>query len=123
MLKLFKSKNLQSVKHGFFGRSGGVSTGIYSSLNLSEKTADSAVNICANRALVMDELEISNQKVFFPNQQHTNKSVFIDKETDFDKIGMCQQMQSLPISMVLGLEYLLLIAALFWPMNVKVDSF
>ena len=86
MLKLFKSKNLQSVKHGFFGRSGGVSTGIYSSLNLSEKTADSAVNICANRALVMDELEISNQKVFFPNQQHTNKSVFIDKETDFDKI-------------------------------------
>ena len=86
MLKFFKSKNLQSVKHGFFGRSGGVSTGIFSSLNLSEKTADSAVNICANRALVMDELEISNQKVFFPNQQHTNKSVFIDKATDLDNI-------------------------------------
>ena len=30
---MFKSKNLQSVKHGFFGRSGGLSTGIYSSLN------------------------------------------------------------------------------------------
>ena len=86
MLKFFKSKNLQSVKHGFFCRSGGESTGIYSSLNLSEKTADSAVNICANRALVMDELEISSQKVFFPNQQHTNKLVFIDKKTDFDKI-------------------------------------
>ena len=45
MLKLFKSKNLQSVKHGFFGRSGGVSTGIYSSLNLAEKTGYSAGNI------------------------------------------------------------------------------
>ena len=86
MLKLFKSKNLQSVKHGFFGRSGGVSTGIYSSLNLSEKTADSAMNICANRALVMDKLEITSQKIFFPNQQHTNKSVFINKETDLDNI-------------------------------------
>ena len=86
MLKFFKSKNLQSVKHGFFGRSGGLSTGIYSSLNLSEKTADSAVNICANRALVLDELEIPSQKFFFPNQQHTNKSVFINKETDLDNI-------------------------------------
>ena len=74
MLKLFKSKNLQSVKHGFFGRSGGVSTGIYSSLNLSEKTADRAVNICANRALVMGELEISNQKFSFQtNSIQTNQ--------------------------------------------------
>ena len=71
----------------------------------------------------MGELEISNQKVFFPNQQHTNKSVFIDKETDFDKIRHVPAMQSLPISMVLGLEYLLLIAPLFWPMKVKAVSF
>ena len=86
MIKMFKSKNLQSVKHGFFGRSGGVSTGVYSSLNLSENTTDSKANIYANMALVLDALDISSQKVFFPNQQHTNKSVFIDKETDIDKI-------------------------------------
>ena len=60
MLKFFKSKNLQAVKHGFFGRSGGLSTGIYSSLNLSEKTADSAVNIGANRALVMDAVSYTH---------------------------------------------------------------
>ena len=78
---MFKSKNLQSVKHGFFGRLGGVSTGIYSSLNLSEKTTDSKANIYANRALVMDELDISSQKVFFPNQQHTSNVVLIDKTT------------------------------------------
>ena len=64
---MFKSKNLQSVKHSFFGRSGGVSTGIYSSLNLSENTTDSKANISANRALVLDALDISSQKkVFFP---------------------------------------------------------
>ncbi len=87
MVNLFKSKNLQYVKHGFFDRSGGVSTGIYSSLNLSEKTSDRKVNIDANRALVMDELKISSQKVFFPNQQHTANVVFIDKKTDFDKLS------------------------------------
>ena len=74
-------------KHGFFCRSGGFSTGIYSSLNLSEKTTDSKANIHANRALVMDELDLSSQKVFFPNQQHTNNVVFIDKKTDFDEIS------------------------------------
>ena len=85
---MFKSKNLQSVKHGFFSRTGGLSTGIYSSLNLSEKTTDSKANIYANRALVMDELDISGQKVFFPNQQHTNNVVVIDNKTDFDKISL-----------------------------------
>ena len=87
MVNMFKSKNLQSVKHGFFARSGGVSTGIYSSLNLSKKTTDSKANIYANRALVADELDISSQRVFFPNQQHTSNVVFIDKKTDFDKIS------------------------------------
>ena len=87
MVKMFKSKNLQSVKHSFFGRSGGVSTGIYSSLNLSENTTDSKANIYANRALVLDALDISSQKVFFPNQQHTNNVVFIDKKADFDKLS------------------------------------
>ena len=85
MLKIFKSKNLQSVKHGFFGSSGGVSTGIYSSLNMSEKTSDSDVNINTNRKLVMEKLEISNQKVFFPNQQHTSSVMLIDERTDLAK--------------------------------------
>jgi YfiH family protein len=87
MVKMFKSLNLQSVKHGFFGRIGGVSTGIYSSLNLSENTTDSKANIYANKALVLDALDISSRKVFFPNQKHTNSVVFIDKKADFDKLS------------------------------------
>ncbi len=88
MVNIFKSEKLQSVKHGFFGRSGGVSTGVYSSLNFSEKTADSKANIYVNKAVAMDELGISNQKVFFPNQQHTNDVIVIDNKTDFDKISL-----------------------------------
>ena len=87
MVNMFKSKKLQSVKHGFFGRSGGVSTGVYSSLNLSEKTTDIKSKIYANRALVMDVLDISSQKLFFPNQQHTSNVIVMDKNTDFDKVS------------------------------------
>jgi len=87
MINMFKSKKLQCVRHGFFGRSGGVSTGLYSSLNSSEKTTDRKANIYANRALVMDELDISGQKVFFPNQQHTSNVAVIDKKTDFEKVS------------------------------------
>ena len=86
MLRMFKSKNLHSVKHGFFGRSGGVSTGLYSSLNLSEKTADSKENVYQNKRLILDTLELSNKNVFFPNQQHTNNVVFIDKKTDLEEV-------------------------------------
>ena len=86
MLKMFKSKNLQSVKHGFFGRSGGVSTGDYLSLNLSEKTTDSKVNVYQNKRLILDKLELSNKNVFIPNQQHTSNVLFIDKKTDLDEV-------------------------------------
>ena len=86
MLKMFKSKNLQSVKHGFFGRSGGVSIGEYSSLNLSEKTTDRKENVYQNKRLILDKLELSNRNVFFPNQQHTNNVVFIDKKTDLEEV-------------------------------------
>ena len=83
---MFESKNLKSVKHGFFGRSGGVSTGLYSSLNLSEKTTDSKENVYQNKRLILDTLELPNKKIFFPNQQHTNNVVFIDKKTDLDGV-------------------------------------
>jgi polyphenol oxidase len=40
------------VAHGFFGRKGGVSTGLYESLNLGPGSADLAANVADNRARV-----------------------------------------------------------------------
>jgi len=45
---------LPGVKHGFFGRQGGVSTGIYESLNLGQGSGDNARSIVTNRKLVRD---------------------------------------------------------------------
>ncbi len=43
---------LPGVSHGFFGRRGGVSGGIYDSLNAGEGSADSARNVAENRARI-----------------------------------------------------------------------
>jgi polyphenol oxidase len=38
-----------SIAHGFFGRSGGVSTGIYGSLNCGPGSGDARANVVENR--------------------------------------------------------------------------
>ncbi len=43
---------LSGVSHGFFGRQGGVSSGIYDSLNSGEGSADAPRNVAENRARI-----------------------------------------------------------------------
>lgn len=46
-----------AVRHGFFGRRGGVSGGIYRSLNCGPGSDDDGANVAQNRALVAQALE------------------------------------------------------------------
>lgn len=48
---------LPHVRHGFFGRAGGVSTGVYDSLNLGMGSGDDARNIRENRTRVKQCLD------------------------------------------------------------------
>ncbi len=48
---------LPGIAHGFFGRSGGVSTGIYDSLNCGPGSGDPRANVLENRRRVAEELE------------------------------------------------------------------
>lgn len=43
---------LNGIAHGFFGRRGGVSNGLYDSLNIGEGSNDRAEDIAANRAII-----------------------------------------------------------------------
>ncbi|MDG1287925.1 MAG: peptidoglycan editing factor PgeF [Rickettsiales bacterium] len=49
-------ENLDGITHGFFTRQGGVSTGIYASLNTGRGSNDSQQSIGENRALVRKEM-------------------------------------------------------------------
>ena len=87
MEKVFKANNLKEVKHGFFGRVGGSSKGIYSSLNVSFNSADNPQNIIKNREIVSESLGANPEKVFFLNQKHTNEVIFFDSKVNVNDIN------------------------------------
>ena len=87
MEKVFKANNLKEVKHGFFGRVGGSSKGIYSSLNVSLNSADKPQNIIKNREIVSESLGANPEKVFFLNQKHTNEVIFFDSKVNINDIN------------------------------------
>ena len=53
---VLKSSALDGVTHGFFGRTGGVSQGLYASLNCGPGSGDARANVIENRRRVCDAL-------------------------------------------------------------------
>lgn len=66
------------VEHGFFGRQGGVSTGLYDSLNCGVGTADRIENIRENRARVALALNANPSALATVKQVHSADCVFVD---------------------------------------------
>jgi polyphenol oxidase len=61
---------LPGVRHGFFGRQGGVSEGAWSSLNVGLRSGDQPERIAANRALVAAELGMMPSRLVTARQVH-----------------------------------------------------
>jgi YfiH family protein len=66
---------LPGVTHGFFGRKGGVSTGLYESLNIGEGSGDDAQAIRDNRELIRDAIDAEHLLSCF--QIHSAKVVTV----------------------------------------------
>ena len=66
------------IRHGFFTRLGGVSTGLYDSLNCGFGSADKPENIRANRARVCTALGLSAGRLAGLYQTHSPDCVTID---------------------------------------------
>ena len=77
---MFYSKNLMSevnVKHCFFSRKNGVSSGIYKSLNCGIGSKDDINNVKKNLEIVSKNLDIKSNKLAIMNQTHSNKVLSI----------------------------------------------
>lgn len=79
MSNFFISKNLlnKSITHGFFGRQGGVSTGLYKSLNCGFGSSDNLADVTKNRQRAILALTDKNIKLCTPYQIHSNKVVSV----------------------------------------------
>lgn len=67
------------LNHGFFTRLGGVSSGLYTSLNCGVKTDDKPVHVRTNRDKVAATLDLAPGQLVFAKQVHGIKTVCVTK--------------------------------------------
>ncbi len=78
-------KKFTNIKHLFFDRSGGVSSGIYKSLNCGIGSNDKKKNVLKNLEIVCKKIRCKKKKIIKLNQTHSNKFSFISKNYKFNK--------------------------------------
>lgn len=66
------------VSYGFFGRTGGVSRGIYDSLNCGPGSGDDADAVVHNRRRVAAKLGVTGKEISSLQQCHSDRCLFID---------------------------------------------
>tara|TARA_B100000902_G_scaffold108850_1_gene110528 strand:+ start:1006 stop:1761 length:756 start_codon:yes stop_codon:yes gene_type:complete len=79
---LIRSKKLskfKEIKHGFFTKNGGVSKGIYKSLNCGIGSNDKKINVKKNLKIV--KLKLKLKKIFLVKQFHSSKFIYLNNKT------------------------------------------
>ena len=79
---MFFSKKFEifnNVTHCFFSKKGGVSQGIYDSLNCGLGSYDKKKNVLKNLDIVSKKIKINSENLFTMNQSHSNKVVVINE--------------------------------------------
>ncbi|RIA55150.1 peptidoglycan editing factor PgeF [Dichotomicrobium thermohalophilum] len=64
-------KALPGIRHGFFTREGGVSSGIYASRNCGLGSGDARTAVLENRARTAADLGVEPERLITPRQAHT----------------------------------------------------
>jgi YfiH family protein len=77
----FETARQIRARHGFFGRQGGVSTGLYDSLNVSEAGGDDRDCVAANRAAIVEAMSFSGDALTLATQVHSNKVLEVTART------------------------------------------
>lgn len=70
---------ISGVEHGFYGRAGGVSTGIYESLNAGIGSDDSAESVAENRRRIALDMGVTSDRLMSAYQVHSADALMVDK--------------------------------------------
>lgn len=79
----YRASNLPADKHCFFGREGGVSEGMYASLNCSLRSQDKRENVLKNLDIVAGCFGLKHVDMFTMRQGVSDTVVFADKPMQF----------------------------------------
>jgi YfiH family protein len=75
----FTSLSLPGIRHGFFTREGGVSAGLYASLNCGFGPKDETAHVAENRARAMKSLRLASTALATAKQVHGTETVVVEK--------------------------------------------
>ncbi len=87
-LEILEHPLLDGVRHGFFTRKGGASSGLYAGLNCGRGSKDQQDVVATNRARVADAMGVPPDRLAGVNQVHSADVVVI---TDPDRINAADQ--------------------------------
>lgn len=99
-----KLNNFKNIKHCFFSKNGGASSGIYNSLNCGLGSNDSKEKILKNLEIVSKEFNSSVDNLVLMNQAHSNKVIVIDQKNKhikrFKSDALITKIKNIPISVL-----------------------
>jgi YfiH family protein len=79
MIKANNLGALTGIRHGFFGRAGGVSEGIYASLNCGFGSGDDSERVAENRARIMRQSDLDPASLVTAWQTHSTRVAVVDQ--------------------------------------------
>ena len=77
MIKSKKLQKFKNINHGFFNSTGGISSGIYKSLNCGIGSKDKKININKNLKKVCKKIKCTKNNLVLLNQIHSKKVILI----------------------------------------------
>lgn len=86
-LEILTHPALHPLKHGFFTRRGGASSGLFAGLNCGRGSSDQKEIVAINRARVAAALGLPPERLATVNQTHSDKVVTLTGSEDLDAVG------------------------------------
>ena len=84
-LEIITSDSLSPLRHGFFTRRGGASSGVFAGLNCGAGSSDQSEIVAINRARVADAMDVPDEQLVGVHQVHSAKVEVVDGPLGFAK--------------------------------------
>ena len=101
-MKQFAELTHDSIEHGFFGRQGGYSTGMYASLNVGLGSGDDRATVVRNRGVVAKSLGGREPQLVTTYQVHSPDVVVVTKPWTHEERPMVDGMVTIVPGIILG---------------------
>ena len=103
-LPLIRAASLAApgIGHGFFTRQGGVSAGVYASLNGGVGSRDAAAAVAENRARMSAALGVAPSHLLVPYQVHSPDAIAVDRPWPRDARPRCDGIATATPGLALG---------------------